>query len=328
MNESDRPQLLALAAGLGLVGLLACVSLFVGVSDVTPGRLLDPATREAALETLLWSRLPRTFALMLAGSALSVAGVIMQLLARNRFVEPSMVGTVESAGLGTLLMLLFFPGAAVMAKTLVAAAFALAGTALFFRILRAVPPHAPLLVPLTGIMFGGIIGSVTAYLAYRMNLLQALGAWRNGDFSLVIAGRYELLWLTLGATIAAYVAADRFTIAGLGADMSRNLGLDYGRARALGLAIVAVVTAVVVTTVGSIPFIGLVVPNLVSLAMGDNLRRTLPFVALSGAGLVLACDIAGRLVVAPYEIPVGTVFGVLGSLVFLTLLLRRTGHAG
>lgn len=318
----------ALAAGLGLVGLAAFVSLFIGVSDVSPARLFDPQTRAAALATLVDSRLPRTIALMLAGSALSIAGVIMQLLARNRFVEPSMVGTVESAGLGILVMMLVFPAAAVVTKTLAAAAFALVGTALFFRLLRAVPPHAPLLVPLTGIMFGGIVGSVTAFIAYRFGLLQSLSAWRNGDFSLVISGRYELLWLTFAATIAAYVAADRFTIAGLGSDVSRNLGLDYGRARAFGLAIVAVVTAVVVSTVGSIPFIGLIVPNLVSLAMGDNLRRTLPWIALSGAGLVLVCDIAGRLVVSPYEIPVGTVFGVLGSLVFLVLLLRRNGHAG
>lgn len=318
----------ALAAGLGLVGLAAFVSLFIGVSDVSPARLFDPQTRAAALATLADSRLPRTIALMLAGSALSIAGVIMQLLARNRFVEPSMVGTVESAGLGILVMMLVLPAAAVVTKTLAAAAFALVGTALFFRLLRAVLPHAPLLVPLTGIMFGGIVGSVTAFIAYRFGLLQSLSAWRNGDFSLVISGRYELLWLTFAATIAAYAAADRFTIAGLGSDVSRNLGLDYGRARAFGLAIVAVVTAVVVTTVGSIPFIGLIVPNLVSLAMGDNLRRTLPWIALSGAGLVLVCDIAGRLVVSPYEIPVGTIFGVLGSLVFLVLLLRRNGHAG
>ena len=77
-----------------------------------------------------------------------------------------------------------------------------------------------------------------------------------------------------------------------------------------------------------IPFLGLVVPNIVSLIMGDNLRRTLPVVAVSGAGLVLACDIVGRLLIAPYEIPVGTVMGVIGSLVFLHLLLSRRSHAG
>ena len=329
-RRSGSPNGLAtggLAAGLLALLALASVSLFVGVADLTPGRLLDPATREAALLALLESRLPRTAALMLAGSCLAIAGVIMQMLTRNRFVEPTTAGTTEAAGLGMLVMLLFFPGSPVVVKSLVSAGFACAGTALFLRLLRAIPPGSPLLVPLTGIMFGGIIGSLTAYIAHHYGLIQSLGAWRNGDFSVVIAGRYELLWLTLALSVLAYLAADRFTIAGLGRDMSRNLGLDHGRTLAVGLVIVSLISALVVTTVGSIPFLGLVVPNLVSLAMGDNLRRSLPWMAICGAGLVLACDIAGRIIVAPYEIPAGTVFGVLGSLVFLYLLLGRPSRA-
>ncbi|OCW57395.1 iron ABC transporter permease [Hoeflea olei] len=314
-----------LAAG-GLL-LLALASLFVGVADVTPSALLDPQTRAATLEALTASRLPRTAALILTGSSLAVAGMIMQMLARNRFVEPSTAGTIEAASFGMLMMLIFFPGAPVILKMTGSAAAALVGTAFFVYLIRRIPAHSPLLVPLAGIMLGAIIGSVTAFIAYRANLLQSLGAWRNGDFSLVISGRYEMLWLTLAFTLAAYLFADRFTIAALGADISRNLGLDYEKALAVGLAIVAAVSAIVVTTVGSIPFLGLVVPNLVSLAVGDNQRRALPWVALTGALLVLSCDMAGRLIVYPYEIPVGTVFGVVGGLVFLFLLLRRPARA-
>lgn len=314
-----------LAAG-GLL-LLALTSLFIGVADVTPSALLDPSTRANALQALIDSRLPRTAALLLTGSSLAVAGMIMQMLARNRFVEPSTAGTIEAASFGMLMMLIFFPAAPVVLKMTGAAASALVGTAFFVYLIRKIPPHSPLLVPLAGIMLGAIIGSVTAFIAYRVNLLQSLGAWRNGDFSLVISGRYEMLWLTLALTVAAYLFADRFTIAALGADVSRNLGLDYEKALAVGLTIVAAVSAIVVTTVGSIPFLGLVVPNLVSIAIGDNQRRALPWVALTGAFLVLFCDMAGRLIVYPYEIPVGTVFGVVGGLVFLYLLLRRPARA-
>ncbi|WP_417773651.1 ABC transporter permease [Stappia sp.] len=326
-NEERRRATQRLAIGLALLGLLALASLFIGVADVSPQSLLDPQTRAVALEALFDSRVPRTFALILAGSSLAVSGVIMQLLARNRFVEPSTAGTVESAGLGMLLMLMVFPGAPVVVKSLVAALFALAGTALFLRLLRRVPPHAPLLVPLTGIMLGGIIGSLTAFIAFRFDMMQSLGAWRHGDFSVVIAGRYELLWLTFALAALAYLAADRFTIAGLGGDMSRNLGLNHRQTMSAGLVIVSMVSAIVVTTVGSIPFLGLVVPNLVSQIMGDNLRRTLPVIAMTGAALVLACDMIGRLIVAPYEIPVGTVFGVVGSAIFLHLLLRHATRA-
>jgi iron complex transport system permease protein len=210
----------------------------------------------------------------------------------------------------------------------VAALFALAGTALFMRLLAAVPLRSPLVVPLVGIMLGGVIAAVTSFFAYRFDLLQTLGAWTMGDFSGVLRGRYELLWLAAGLTVIAWFAADRFTVAGLGEAFTTNLGLDYRRVLALGLSIVAMVTAVVVVTAGAIPFLGLIVPNLISAWMGDNVRRAIPWIALLGAGLVLASDIVGRLIRFPYEIPIGTVFGVAGSLIFLWLLLGRRRQLG
>jgi iron complex transport system permease protein len=210
---------------------------------------------------------------------------------------------------------------------LVAAAFALAGTALFLRILRQVPLRDVLLVPLIGIMLGGVISAVTTFFAYRFDLLQSLGAWMTGDFSGVLRGRYELLWIGFVFAIAAYLAADRFTVAGMGRDFTTNLGLNYRRVMALGLTIVSLVSAVVVVTVGMIPFLGLIVPNVVSLMIGDNMRRSVPWVATLGAVFVLACDIIGRTVRAPYEIPIGTVVGVIGSALFLYLLLRKRHNA-
>ena len=210
----------------------------------------------------------------------------------------------------------------------VAALFALGGTFLFMRLIRAVPHRSTLVVPLVGIMLGGVVWSVTAFFAYRFDLLQTIGTWTMGDFSGVLRGRYELLWLAAALTVAAYVAADRLTVAGLGEDFTTNLGLDYNRVLAFGLSIVAMVSAAVVVTAGSIPFLGLIVPNLVSAAMGDNMRRSIPWIALTGAGLVLASDLAGRLIRYPYEVPIGTVFGVMGSAIFLWLLLRRRQQLG
>ena len=177
-------------------------------------------------------------------------------------------------------------------------------------------------------MLGGVINAGTTFFAYRYDLMQSLGAWTMGDFSGVLRGRYELLWLALALTVAAYVAADRFTVAGLGRSFTTNLGLHYGRVLALGLTIVSLVTAVVVVTVGSIPFLGLIVPNLVSMAIGDNVRRGLPWVALTGALFVLVCDIVGRTIRAPYEVPLGTIVGVLGSGLFLYLLLKDRKRLG
>ncbi|MFK3666956.1 ABC transporter permease [Ochrobactrum teleogrylli] len=317
-----------LAAAIVVVAVLAVISLFIGVGDVSLHALFY--SRESvdgspgsALELLLVSRIPRTIAIVLAGMSMAAAGMIMQMLTRNRFVEPSTAGTVESASLGILLVILFAPEAPVFVKMLVASVTAVAGTALFLRILRSIPLRSVLVVPLVGIMLGGVVSAITTFIAYRFDLLQSLNSWTTGDFSGVLRGRYELLWIAFALTVVAYIAADRFTVAGLGEDFTTNLGLNYRRVVTLGLIIVSMVSASVVVTVGMIPFLGLIVPNVVSMFVGDNLRRALPWIAVLGAGLVLACDIAGRLIRFPYEIPIGTMMGVVGSVIFLYLLLRR-----
>ncbi|MCO5216665.1 MAG: iron chelate uptake ABC transporter family permease subunit, partial [Thermomicrobiales bacterium] len=267
---------------------------------------------------------PRTIAIILIGASTSITGMIMQLLSRNKFVSPGTAGTVESASLGILIMAILFPAAPIWMKLLVATLVAMAGTGLFLYILRQIPIKSPLMVPLIGIMLGGVIGSITSFFAYRYELLQSLAAWTTGDFSRVLKGRYELLYLAGFLTLISWFAADRFTVAGLGEAFTTNLGLNYGRVMAFGLTIVAAVTAVNVVTVGAIPFLGLVVPNVVSAIMGDNVRRTAPWVALFGAAFLLACDIAGRTLRYPYEIPISVVVGVVGGVLFLVILLRRT----
>ncbi|OUC06550.1 iron ABC transporter permease, partial [Litorilinea aerophila] len=275
------------------------------------------------LRVFLASRVPRLVAILTAGMGMGVVGLVMQQLARNRFVAPSTAGTVESATLGILVALLLFPAATMLQKMGIAFIFALAGTVLFLQMLARIPLKDVIIVPLVGIMFGRVIGAVTTFFAYRHDLLQSLGAWTNGDFSGVLRGRYELLYVAIPAVMLAYWFADRFTLAGMGEDFARNLGLNYQQVLYLGLSIVALVTAVVVLTVGAIPFLGLIVPNVVSLLLGDHMRRTLPYTAWGGALLVLACDLLGRLIRYPYEIPVGTIVGVLGSGIFLLLILRR-----
>lgn len=314
---------LALAGGALAVLALGFVSLFVGVSDVQPARLL--AADPAAWEILLVSRLPRTLAAILAGAAVAVAGLIMQQLARNKFVDPGMVGTTESATLGILVITMLVPAAPVLAKMGVATLFALAGTALFLAVINRLPTRDTLMVPLVGIMLGGVIGAATTFFAYRFDLLQTLNAWMIGDLSGILKGRYELLWIVAAVMILGFLAADRFTVAGLGEDFTTNLGLNHRATVRLGMSIVALIAAVTVTTVGALPFLGLVVPNLVSLMVGDHLRRSVPWTAIIGAAMVLACDMIGRLIRMPYEVPVGMIMSVLGAALFLVLLIRRRG---
>lgn len=317
-----------LIAALGGVLVLAIVSLTIGVYDLSFSSVITRDDDFESAMVFVVSRVPRTIAIILVGMSMSIAGMIMQMLARNRFVSPTTAGTAESASLGILVVTLLAPGASLGVKMLVASAFALAGTTLFLMILRQIPLRSPLLVPLVGIMLGGVVGSVTTFFAYRYDLLQSLAAWTGGDFSRVLRGRYELLWLSGSLALLAFVAADRFTVAGMGESFAANLGLNYRRVLVFGLVIVSMVTAVNVVTVGTIPFLGLIVPNVVSMVMGDNVRRAVPWVAVTGAAFLLACDIFGRVVRYPFEIPIGTVVGVVGSIVFLYLLLRRSSRVG
>ncbi|WP_313572104.1 ABC transporter permease [Comamonas terrigena] len=311
-----------IAAAVALLAL-AMASLAVGVSDVSWNTLWSRSEDDLVAQVLMYSRVPRTLALVLAGSAMAVAGLLMQMLARNHFVEPSTVGTVESATLGMLVCILWAPDWPVMAKMGVAALFALAGTGLFIGALSRIRLRTAWIVPLVGLILAGVIEAGTTFLAYQHDMIQSLRAWSNGDFSAVVEGRYEMLYLSLAVTVVACLAADRFTVAGLGESFATNLGLNYKALVWQGLIVVALVTACIVVTVGSIPFVGLIVPNVVRLLVGDNVRRSVLWVAAAGAGLTLACDLVGRLVIAPYEIPVGTVMGVVGSALFLAILLHQ-----
>jgi iron complex transport system permease protein len=269
------------------------------------------------------SRLPRLSAIICTGVGMSVAGLIMQQLCMNKFVSPSTGATISSAQFGILLAMLIFPDSTLFDKTAFAFAFAIAGTYAFVFFMQKVKFKDVVMVPLVGIMFGNIIDGVTDFLSYRYGLVQALSSWLVGDFSLILRGRYEIVFISLPLVVLAFLFADHFNIVGMGEDFSKNLGVNYDLLLLMGLSIAALITAGVVVIVGAIPYLGLIVPNLVSMFKGDKIRGSLLDTALFGAIFVLVCDIAGRIINYPYEIPINLTVGILGSLIFLVLLFRR-----
>jgi len=208
-------------------------------------------------------------------------------------------------------------------RALLAFAAAIAGTWAFVWFIQRIQFKDAVMVPLVGIMFSNVIGGVTSYLAYQYEMTQALSSWLVGHFSLVIKGRYEIVWLTAQLILLAFVFANHFNIVGLGRDFSKNLGVPYNLVLFMGLSISAMITASVVVVVGSISYIGLIVPNLVALFKGDQIRGTLADTALFGAIFVLVCDMLGRVIIAPYELPIELIVGILGSVLFVGLLFYR-----
>lgn len=303
------------AGGLAVFALLCVTSLLVGARQLE-------WSGDAWL-TLTASRLPRLAALVLTGVGLSVCGVILQHLVRNKFVEPATSGGLDAAKLGILLSLALVPAASVAVRMLFALVICFAAGLVFVLLIRRIQFKSTVLVPVIGLMYGGVLSAIAEFYAYRHNIMQSMQGWLLGDFSRVVQGSYEIIYLILPIVALTYLYAHRFTLVGMGEGMATSLGLNYPATVALGLLLVAVTVSATVISVGAIPFVGLVIPNLVALRYGDNLGRTLPIVALSGACLLLACDILGRVLIYPFEVPIGLTAGSVGGVLFLALIIWR-----
>lgn len=308
-----------LLIGIAVVLVLLGISLFTGVYDIFGA--------QDGGEMFAITRIPRTIALVLAGAAMAMCGLVMQLLTQNRFVEPTTTGTTEWAGLGLLAVMIVNPDAGIMTKMVVAVVAAFIGTMIFFLFLRRVSLKASLTVPIVGIMLGAVVGAISTFIALQTNMLQSLGIWFAGSFTSVLRGQYEVLWVVALVGIAVFFVADRFTVAGLGEEISTNVGLNYRRVMLLGTGLIAIATGVVTVVVGNLPFLGLIVPNIVSMFRGDDLRGNLPWVCLLGIAIVTVCDLIGRTIIMPFEIPVSLILGVVGAVVFIALLLKQRKNA-
>ena len=303
------------AGGLAVFALLCVTSLLVGARQLE-------WSGDAWL-TLTASRLPRLAALVLTGVGLSVCGVILQHLVRNKFVEPATSGGLDAAKLGILLSLALVPAASVAVRMLFALVICFAAGLVFVLLIRRIQFKSTVLVPVIGLMYGGVLSAIAEFYAYRHNIMQSMQGWLLGDFSRVVQGSYEIIYLILPIVALTYLYAHRFTLVGMGEGMATSLGLNYPATVALDLLLVAVTVSATVISVGAIPFVGLVIPNLVALRYGDNLGRTLSIVALSGACLLLACDILGRVLIYPFEVPIGLTAGSVGGVLFLALIIWR-----
>lgn len=288
---------------------------------MSPMKLLSG--EEEAAKLFLISRMPRLLAILCTGIGMSVAGLIMQQLCMNKFVSPTTGATISSAQFGILLALLFLPDSTLWGRAFFAFVFAVLGTWIFVAFIMRIQFKDAVMVPLVGIMFGNVIGGLTSFLAYKYEMTQALSTWLVGHFSMVLRGRYEIVYLTIPLVLLAFFFANHFNIVGMGKDFSKNLGVNHNLVLFMGLTIAAMITAAVVVVVGSISYIGLIVPNVVSMFKGDKIKGTLVDTALFGAIFVLVCDMIGRWVILPYELPIELIVGILGSVIFAGLLFYR-----
>lgn len=297
--------------------VLSVASLFVGVANMTPQQLFSGDAK--AIELFFTSRIPRLFAILLAGAGLSITGLVMQQISQNRFAAPSTTGTIECAMLGYVMSVVFFGNGE---QLWLVFAVSILGTLMFVQFIQRIQFKSVVFVPLVGIIFGNVVDAVTTFIAYKYDALQSLSAWSVANFANILRGDFELLYIAVPVALLSYLFAARISAVGIGKDFAVNLGLNYQQVVTLGVLLVSVMSASVVMIVGQLPFLGLIVPNLVSYFYGDNLKRNIPLTAMYGAILVLVCDLVSRLIIFPHEMPISIVISILGGVVFIAMLLR------
>ena len=307
-----------------LLIILGLISLFIGVIHIPVAQLLKLSKDE--IDVLILARMPRTVSIIITGMSLSICGLVMQQLTQNKFVSPTTAGTMDCAKFGILISIIFFAGSSFLTQVFIASFFALLGSLIFLQILNKIRVKDVIFVPLIGLMFGGIISSVSTFFAYQLNLIQNMQSWLQGNFSNLMQGSYEALYISMPLLVLVYFYANKITIVGMGKDMALNLGISYKFIMNLGLIIVAVISSTVILTVGVIPFLGLIIPNIVSIYKGDNLKDNIATITLLGAVFLLLCDIFSRLIIAPFEVPISLTVGIVGSFIFAFILLKRRAY--
>ena len=301
---------------LALVIILFALSLVIGAISI----------HDLTRTLLIQSRLPRTLSILISGMSLSTAGAIMQLLTSNRFVTPATGSTTEWAKLGMLICIIWIPQATIASKTLIALLFGFLGSLSFLAIIQHIRLKERTLVPLIGIIYGNIVAATATFIGYQYDLIQSIQSWTQGNFALILKGRYEVLYLSIPCLLIAVLYANQFTVISMGKEISHSLGVRYKTTLYIGLMIVSSISALVLVTVGVIPFVGLAIPNIVTLFWGEGLEKNIVTIALGGGLFLLFCDIISRTLIHPFEIPISVTASIAGCLLFILVLVQRSRH--
>lgn len=314
-------RVLAIIFFLLLIGL----SLAVGAKHIDWTSL--ESWRESGGQVFRISRVPRTVALILAGVGLSVSGLIMQQISLNKFVAPTTAGTLDAAKLGILISIILLPGTSSIFRMGFAFLFTVLASIVFMQMLKRVKHRSLIYIPLLGIMFGNVLAALGTFFGYKYDIIQNMETWLIGDFSKVLEGNYEFIYVSLPLVGITYLYANTLTALGLGEETAKSLGLNYNSLVLFGWITVSLTVSAITITAGAIPFIGLIVPNVVSMIYSDNLKKSLPYTALFGAILMLICDIISRLLIYPFEIPIGLTVSIIGGIAFLFFIRKKLRYA-
>lgn len=288
--------------------------------DVTP-------TWSAATETIIVDiRLPRVLLAGVVGAALAVAGATYQGLFRNPLADPYLIGVAQGAALGAVIGFLL-PGSVAGFGLIPVLAFcgALLAVAVVYAVARVGKTLPVTTLILAGVALGAFLASITSYLIIISgDKLHGIISWLMGRFSL---GNWEQVWMVMPyiviGVVVIWLYARPLNVMQLDEEQAQQLGINVERVKLILLVAATLITAAAVCFVGTIGFVGIIVPHAVRLVWGPDHRFLLPLTTLAGASLLILADTAARTVLAPTEIPVGVITAFFGAPFFLFLLRQR-----
>src|SRR5574343_333102 len=319
-----RQRAIVKIAALSLLALASfAAALLVGSFQVAPADVLAALFGQEGSggEVVLQLRLPRAIAGFACGGLLALAGALMQVLLRNPLADPYVLGISGGAGVGALLTLLLGVASLTPLGALIGA---LAAMALVFGLSHGDGSWTQTRLLLTGVIVASGCGALVSLILSIApeHKLHGMLFWLMGDLAQVHSA-----WLPLGGLAVLLCCALPLTrdlnVLGRGQDTAQALGVNVPRLRRWVYFLASAATALTVTSAGSIGFIGLVVPHLVRLACGADLRLQLPASVLAGGGLLVLADTAARTLIDPQQLPVGVLTALIGVPVFLFLLSRQ-----
>ena len=288
--------------------------------DITPA--WSPTTETIIVDI----RLPRVLLAGLVGAALAVAGATYQGLFRNPLADPYLIGVAQGAALGAVIGFLL-PGSVAGFGLIPVLAFcgALLAVAVVYAVARVGKTLPVTTLILAGVALGAFLASITSYLIIISgDKLHGIISWLMGRFSL---GNWEQVWMVMPyiviGVVVIWLYARPLNVMQLDEEQAQQLGINVERVKLILLVAATLITAAAVCFVGTIGFVGIIVPHAVRLVWGPDHRFLLPLTTLAGASLLILADTAARTVLAPTEIPVGVITAFFGAPFFLFLLRQR-----
>lgn len=330
--DSKKHNRLLLGGGIAVCLLIGVTSLCLGNIHFSPIQLLQLLQGDGdsvSRSILLYARLPRTLASLAAGAALAVSGAVLQNVLANRLASPGIIGVNSGAGLGVTLACAAgtLSGLGVSCAAFGGSLITVLCIFLFSRRTNA----SKTTVILGGVALNSILNAICESVTVLDTDVAMLSIdFRVGGFSAVSYPRLlPAAILILLALAALFTLCNELDVVTLGDETAQGVGLAVGKYRMVFLVLAALLAGAAVSFSGLLGFVGLIVPHFIRRFTGNESRRLLPVCAVAGAGFVTLCDLAARLLFAPYELPVGILMSVVGGPVFLYMLIRhKGGHAG